>query len=175
MSRLAYVIILIVFALAFFIPLYSPRERSPLFLEVWVHIDGKVLEGSPRKLMIDFPTYRFNPDRGELSGFMDFDVNASHILILGMGHSLSGDAGGGVSSKLWAVDKLPFDLNNVKILKVDGDKVYLMYGGVNITLRPGEKWETTKEYVESSDGSKIRFTEKITIKNYGYVKLRPQP
>ncbi len=175
MGRLMYVIILIILAIAFLILLYSPREEPPLFLEVWCHTNGKALEGPPRKLMIDFPTYRFNPDKGELSGLMDFDVNASHILILGMGYSLSGDAGGGVSSELWAIDKLPFDLDNVKILKVEGDSIYLTYEGTNITLEPGDKWEKTREYVKLADGSKIRFTERITIKNYGYVKLRPQP
>ncbi len=179
MNKLAVCIILLIIILAsislIFSLFYSPQEKSPLFLEFWDHVDGKILEGSARKLMIDFPAYKFDSDKKELSGFMNFDANASCILILGMGHSLSGDAGEGVSSKLLAIDKLPFHSDSIKILKVENGKIYLSYEGVNITLKPGDEWERIREYVRFEDGSKIKFTERIKIRNHGYVKLRPQP
>lgn len=170
----ALLVAVLVIVLAAMIVLNNRSGGGTLFLEVWRDVSGKVLEGEPRKLMIDFPTYKFDEETGELSGITNFDINRSHLLVVGLGESLSGDAGGGVSSHLVAIDDLPCDIEGIRITAISNGKITLEYMGQEISLAPGEKWTNTSKSIQSFGETRMKIIETITITNHGYVKLKPR-
>jgi len=173
MTRLAVLLVAIIIVVLATEIVLSNRPRETLFLEVWHDVSGKVLKGEPRNIMIDFPSYELKQETGELIGIINFDTNKSHLLILGLGESLSGDAGKGISSHLIAVDSIPYDIEGVHIIEVSGGKVTLEYMGQKINLAPKEKWSSTSESIQSFGESKMKIVETVTIVNHGYVKLKP--
>ncbi|HDM92375.1 MAG TPA: hypothetical protein ENG69_03160 [Candidatus Korarchaeota archaeon] len=153
-------------------------ERGPekyLFLEVNKHVHGEVLEGEPRNLLIDFPTYTLDESSGILKGQVAFDVNKSLALVVGVAYCLSGDAGGGVSSQLIGVYSLPAEVGQgVTLVEVEeGGVLKIVVGSEEVRLSPGQSWEDTREYVEEWEGGRMRIVETLTLTNWGYVELQP--
>ncbi|MCD6348929.1 MAG: hypothetical protein J7L91_04815, partial [Candidatus Korarchaeota archaeon] len=95
-------------------------------------------------------------------------------LVVGLGESLSGDAGGGVSSHLVAIDDLPCDIEGIRITAISNGKITLEYMGQEISLAPGEKWTNTSKSIQSFGETRMKIIETITITNHGYVKLKPR-
>ncbi len=149
------------------------QEKYP-FLEVWLNSHGEVLEGEPMVLMIDFPTYTFSEEEKLLSGLIDFEVNSSLIMVLGVGKSLSGDAGGGAASTLHGVYSLPYDAGyGIVITEVLKDgSIHLSVNGSDIVLKPGQTWETKREYSMEWQGGVLKVKDTLSIKNHGRVKLQ---
>jgi len=145
-----------------------------IFLEVWLNSDGKVLEGEPMVLMIDFPTYSFSEEENLLSGLIDFEVNSSLLMILGVGKSLSGDAGGGAASTLHGVYSLPYEAGYGIVIKEvsKGGSIHLSVNGSDIILKPGQTWEKKREYNMEWQGGVLKIRDTLSIKNYGCVKLQ---
>lgn len=165
-------LLLILAGVSFF--LLKPRSREGyLFIEIWFTSHGEVLEGEPRSLMVDFPTYTFSKDEGVLYGLLNFEVNSSLLLVVGVGESLSGDAGGGVTSSLEGIYSLPREvLPGIVIVRMlDDGRVYLSVNGTEFVLVPGQSWEKKREYTMDWEGGRIRISETLTIRNHGHVKL----
>jgi hypothetical protein len=124
--------------------------------------------------MIDFPTYTFSQDEGVLYGLLNFEVNSSLLLVVGVGKSLSGDAGGGVASSLEGIYSLPHEvLSGIVIVRtLDDGRVYLSVSGTEIMLIPGQSWEKKREYTMDWGEGRIKISETLTIRNHGYVELK---
>ena len=153
---------------------YASRvEGRYLLLESWTYVRGEALEGGPRELMIDFPTYRLDEESGVLVSYRPLSLNSSVKLIVGEGTSLSGDVGSGVSSQIVGIYNLPADLNDyVRIVSVSDDDVVLRLAGEEVTLSPGESREQTWEYIETWAGGKMRIVKTIRVTNKGYVRVQ---
>ncbi len=166
-------LLLLILAGASFFLLKHRNHEKYLFIEIWFNSHGKVLEGEPRALMIDFPSYTFSREEKLLSGLLNFEVNSSLLLVVGVGKSLSGDAGGGVTSSLEGIYYLPYEvLPGIVILKMDDGRVYLSVNGTEVLLTPDHSWEKEWEYTMDWEGGKIKISETLSIRNQGYVELK---
>jgi len=137
-----------------YIPSGSPTPGTYAFIDHQVYIDGTTTTGTYPLLMIDFPTYLFDPDKGVLEGLVTFEINQSLLLIYGSGTHLSGDCGSGASGMLHGGYSLPYRENGfvVRGFTTNGT-VYLSYLNQTIALQAGERWtdlsiinETTSDY-----------------------------
>ena len=148
-----------------------------IFLEYWVNEDGRVIEGEPLKLTIDFPTYWLNEGSNELRGVVDpetLQVNSSLKLIYGFGISYSGDRGEGAMSFLYGVYSLPFvDRDNeLEIVSLSGDgTVVINIGGTTVSLKAGEEWESSSKTIFRWGGGVIEVERRVTLTNHGFVKF----
>ncbi len=172
-------LLLILLSLFFLFPSeVERRARSGeyIFLEFWVNEHGRVLEGEPFNLSIDFPRYWLNEDSHVLGGIVNpefIQLNSSLKLIYGSGNSLSGDMGGGVASDLFGVYSLPFkdEVANLEIRDLSGDgTVTVRVNETDISLKPGGKWESTFKTIFRHEGGVIEVEKRITLKNHGFVK-----
>ncbi len=149
--------------------LVQTRPRSYLFLEIRKNVHGVAIEGNPPRIMIDFPTYKLDRDGRRLISMVEFDPD-DHRLVVGIEESLSGDAGGGISSRLMAVDP-PAEVSGILISEVDGSSVVLRCDGSELTLSPGDSWNNTVEYQRSFDGGRMKIVETTVVINHGYVEM----
>lgn len=147
----------------------EPPSEGVLFLEVWTREKGEILEGMPMRMMIDFPTYRLSD--GVLKSMRNIELPSPARALVGSGLSLSGDLGGGASSSLHPVMDLPYSVDNVSILSIDGDMATISYMGEQRTLRPGESWEEKREEIRSVGDARLKVAVNTTISNHGFVML----
>jgi len=155
-------------------------QDSYIFLEIWCHKDGKIIEEKENMVrsfvFIDFATYLFNEETGVLrTGY--FEMPDNFKVAVGVGHSLGGDAGGGVASTIWWVSSIPSEDvggSNLSITNLDANgSVSLTYRGENIILRSGEEWENVTTGIEEvslelSEDYLMEYETTVTIKNYGF-------
>jgi len=152
------------------IQILSPEKY--VFLELWTHRSGEVIEGRCMGPRIDHPTYYFNEKEGILGGAIDFEINESLKIIYGRGIDLSGAAGGGAASKLSGIYRLPYtdEVENLTIKELGDDgTLTLIYQGKEITLKAKESWKTTKVEIANWEICKVKLITKIEIKNYGIL------
>jgi hypothetical protein len=149
-----------------------------VFVDHHVHVDGVLLEGTSRGLMIDFPTYSFNPEDRKLKGLVNFALNDSLLVVYGDGSSLGGAMGGGAATMLNGAYALPYTQSGLTISSVkENGAVTIEYENGTILLSPGENWTlTTSEIrtVESYDGnqSRINVTTTDRLVNYGLLNKK---
>jgi hypothetical protein len=151
-----------------------PADRC-VFVDHHVHVDGVLLEGESRGLMIDFPTYSFDPEGRKLTGFVNFDVNDSLLVVYGDGSSLGGAMGGGAATMLSGAYALPYSQYGLTISSVEADgSVTIEYKNETILLSPGEDWALTTSEIQALDNydgnrSMINVTTRDRIVNYGLL------
>jgi hypothetical protein len=154
--------------------LVLPADRC-VFVDHHVHVDGVLLEGESRGLMIDFPTYSFDPEGRKLTGLINFEVNDSLLAVYGDGTSLSGAMGGGAATMLHGAYALPYSWYGLTISSVKADgTVTIEYKNETILLSPGEEWTLTASEIQALDGydgnrSLINVTTGDRIVNYGLL------
>ncbi len=171
--------LLLLFSLFFLSPSEVGRRAESgeyIFLEFWVNEHGKILEGKPFNLFIDFPKYWLNEDSHVLEGFVNSEfiqLNSSLKLIYGSGTSLSGGIGGGTASDLFGVYSLPFKdkTANLEIKDLSGDgTVVVRVNEASISLNPGGKWKSTFKTIFKHEGGVVEVEKRITLINHGFVK-----
>ncbi|MDD3136332.1 MAG: hypothetical protein WC295_11450 [Methanoregula sp.] len=173
---LALLALLLVLALVFatgciqapYIPSGSPNPGTYAFIDHQVYIDGTTTNGTYPLLMIDFPTYLFDPERGVLEGLVTFEINQSLLLIYGSGTHVSGDCGSGASGMLHGGYSLPYMENGfvVRGFTTNGT-VYLSYLNQTIALQAGERWTDLSIITETTPDYTITKTVTDTITYYG--------
>jgi hypothetical protein len=165
----------------------QPREapwRIPadkfLFVDHHIATEGKVIEGDYGGAQIDMPSYEFDEETKTLSGSMDFGTGPDLKVVYGVGQSLSGAAGEGVSTALFGVTRLPFTIDAaygspaLEILEVLADGTARMkYRDEEITLKPGGTWSKTFSRVDEQAWGdrkgKARLVSRDTIVNHGIL------
>lgn len=151
-----------------------------VFIERWIEI----YEDSAMSVYLDFPTYAFDQNSGQLRPdivppgrwFPLEDLTALKV-VYGRGTSRTGSAGTGVNSRVFAITELSFsepakeDTDVVlTVERVDADGVvYLKRGAQRIVLQPGQDWTSDGKCVVEWGGitSEISYRERIS--NYGVL------
>lgn len=152
-------------------PSGMPTSTEYAFIDHQTYTDGRLINGSYPALMIDFPTYRFDTEKGTLEGMVPFEINESLKIIYGKGTSLSGDLGGGSSSILNGAYRLPcsFGAFTVEGFTDDG-AVHLKYKNDTLVLEPGERWTDIRTVNETTSTYSIEKTVTETITYYGIMQ-----
>ncbi len=154
-----------------------PSDQSA-FIDHHVHMDGVLLEGVSRGLMIDFPTYSFDPEERKLKGLVDFDVNDSLLVVYGDGSSLGGAMGGGAATMLNGAYALPYSESGLTISSIEKNgTVTIEYKNETILLSPGENWTRITSEIQTVDSyngnqSRINVTTTDRIVNYGLLNKK---
>ncbi len=146
-----------------------------VFIDHHVHMEGVLLEGESRGLMIDFPTYSFDREGRKLSGLVNFAVNDSLLVVYGDGSSLGGAMGGGAATMLGAAYALPYSKGGLTIVSVkENGSVTTEYKNETIRLSSGESWTRITSEVRTEGGyggsqSRMNVTTMDRIVNYGLL------
>ena len=149
-----------------------------VFVERWIDVYG----GSIGSMFIDFPTYEFDQNSGELKPYIvppgtwfPLDDLSQLKVVYGRGTSRTGPAGSGANSKVFAITALPFTETPkddtdvlVTIERVDADgTVHLKRGSQQIVLPPGQSWTRDGESNVEWGGVKFVIAARERITNYG--------
>jgi len=152
----------------------DPVADQYLFLEQHTSKSGELISGPvPPILQIDFPTYTFDEETGELNGVIDFEINSSLKMIYASGTSLSGTAGGGSATGLSGVYEVPYERESFELLKLDEDgTVVIIYDDEVLSLAAGEEWINTSTRLDTTtvdnEISISAITTSNRITNYGF-------
>lgn len=149
-----------------------------VFVERWIEIYG----GSSGFAFIDFPTYEFDQNSGELlphivpaGHWFPLDDLSGLKVVYGRGTSRTGSAGSGANSRVFAITALPFteppkeDADVLVTLeRVDADGVvHLRRGSQEIVLSPGQSWNRDGESNVEWGGVRSVIAARERITNYG--------
>jgi hypothetical protein len=155
-----------------FPPVAQVPEGKYLFVEYWTH---SFLGAGCAGLCVDFPTYAFEPQSGELTIYTTDPPEPALLLgegeigYLGTGESLMGN-GCGASSSLSKVQAFPFSKDEITLRYVDEAGVAtLERQDETLILQPGETWVSDEE-VETWDwlGAGCVVTSTHHIMNHAY-------
>jgi hypothetical protein len=171
-------------------PVTKAVEGKFLFVEIWYEASGN---GDLPRLIIDFPTYAFNPVLGTLSS-TQFSRGRPIVLrsgdwgLLGTGSRRSGSAGGGTGSGLERLPALPFNTNitlatgaatdsgettRKAVVRLQGatsdGKVEAVIDGERVVLAPGARWERKFAADLTTASHKGRYDLTSTVTNYGWI------
>lgn len=163
-------------------PWFFPPDQY-VFIEYRIEEDGRVLEGNyPSGPMIDFPTYMYDPHRGEIaSRDFPFEINDTLKVVLGKSLALRGTAGGGISSRLYGAYQLPFTTDDITILRIENDGTARVRLRTEVLVIPaGDEWrrsQTRRDTIGTfRDRAVAEFTKTERIVNHGVLekaKIRP--
>jgi hypothetical protein len=148
-----------------------------LFLETWTQWKVEVLEGS-FNLVIDFPTYFYDPDQQILEVMFVEDprlaTDRSFLALWGDGINLIvlNGIGGGSSSRLTGIYQVPFSSEggSFELLRMESDgMVEVRFRGELLLLRPRESWQTLAppQVRRWWNGALIRESFTYTVTNWG--------
>jgi hypothetical protein len=155
-----------------FPPVVHVPQGEYLFVENWTH---RVLGAGCESLTIDFPTYHFDPQSGELTIYApygpepDLPLDDGEVGYLGSGTSLDG-VGGGANGSLTKIQGLPLSEDNLTLRYVDeSGTVTVDRQGDTITLAAGKTWVSDEE-IETWDwlGAECVVTSTHYITNHAF-------
>ncbi len=152
-----------------FPPAIHVPEGEYLLVEYWTH---RVLSANCAGQCIDFPSYYFDPQSGELvihSPHPTLALDDADVGYVGRGTSLGG-VGGGASSDLSKVEWVPSSQSGITLRYVDeSGGVTLEREGEAIVLEPGAVW-ASDEMVEDWDwlGAGCVVTSTSYVTNYAF-------
>lgn len=155
---------------------WSFDDNQYVFIEYRQEEDGRVIEGEPPPpMIIDFPTYMFDPNSGTLaSKEFTFDVDDTLRIVLGKSTALRGAAGGGMASRLVGIYTLPYSGDDIVIRGVDRDvNAHIDYRNERLAVESGDEWqhvETRRDTLGTArDRAIIEYTTTVRIINYGVL------
>lgn len=165
----------------------APADRF-LFVELWMTVEGS---GALPRLMIDFPTYRFDARARTLRSFISdrpISLMPSAWGFVGHGTSRRGDAGGGAASQLVPIPELPFTTDipiftgkaqdgreevrqaPVVLHSVDAQgRVAASIDGERVILAPGESWSQVVEADVTTATGRGHYRVTSSVTNYGWL------
>jgi hypothetical protein len=145
----------------------SPRV---LFLEHYMLANGTVVKGDAPFRSVNFPTYWYNENTGQLNGKIDFPLNSSLKMIFGDVLTLRGNFGSGTGNKLFGVYKLPTYANNDVIYSIDlSGNVIMNVDGKTMALKPGQSYNYTQNETVRDRGAVIEVMYNHTYVNHGMM------
>lgn len=139
---------------------WQPPADQFAFIEYYVTHDGKALEGTPPPGMrIDGPTYTFDREQGELTSYMDASFGKDTVsIVMGVGRIRRGTEGGGLSSRLVGVTKLPHSEWKFNLESLSSEKIIFQFEEEKIELLLGNEWNKVMESIDtipSIDGNAV--------------------
>jgi len=157
------------FACRDFPPVIHVPDGEYLLVEYWTH---SVLGVNCAGLCIDFPTYHFNPQSGELTVYLPESalvLDEDDIGYIGSGESLGG-VGCGATSHLTRTQSCPSSIDGTTLHYVDETgTITLEHESEVIVLEAGEAWmsdEKTEVWDWLGTGCVVTSTDYIT--NYAF-------
>ena len=157
------------FACRDFPPVIHVPDGEYLLVEYWTH---SVLGVNCAGLCIDFPTYHFNPQSGELTVYLPESalvLDEDDVGYIGSGESLGG-VGSGAISDLTRIQSCPSSIDGTTLHYVDETgTITLEHESEVIVLEAGEAWvsdEKTEVWDWLGAGCVVTSTDYIT--NYAF-------
>jgi hypothetical protein len=141
-----------------------------LFLEHYLVANGTVAKGEAPFRSVNFPTYWYNENTGQLNGKIDFPVNNSLIMIFGDVLTLKGNFGAGTGNRLYGVYSLPVYADMAYVYGIDMSGNLAM--GINqrtIVLKPGESYTYYEKETLKDKGAVIDVKYTHIYVNHGLI------
>jgi hypothetical protein len=155
-------------------------EDEYVFVEFFMHLYGKVLEGDPGQGVGDpfcCPTYSFNSSTGELIGEIDFLVNTALKVVDGGGLITEGVIVSSMSSSLIGYYELPTNPKGFRVENIEeGGIVYFAFEPwPSFNLLPNENKNIpvsvdTVTYEMNWGSVVVEVTTTYKITNHGILK-----
>ncbi len=141
-----------------------------IFLEHYMMANGTVVQGTAPFRSVNFPTYWYNENTGQLNGEVDFPVNSSLIMVFGDVITLKGNFGAGTGNKLYGVYSLPVMANQDTIYSMDmSGNVVMGVNNTRILLKPGESYSYTQNETLRDNGALVNVQYNHTYINHGFI------
>ncbi len=146
------------------------QASKVVFLEHYLTANGTVVNGTVQFRSVNFPSYWFNENRGQIHGPVDFLVNDSLQMIFGDVLTLQGNFGGGTGNKLFGVYSFPVTANEAYIYGVDAwGNVLMRVNQKALLLGPGESYTYFENETVRDGGAIIRVRYNHTYVNHGLI------
>ena len=152
------------------VPATAIPSPGVVFLEHRLTANGSVINGTVPFRSVDFPSYWFNANTGELHGCIDFTINGSLVMIFGDGLTMQGNYGSGTGNRLYGVYSLPVRADQATIYYAD------MYGTVGlfvnnrtIVLRPGQEYAYRENETVSDGNGIVRISYEHRYTDHGLI------
>lgn len=142
-----------------------------VFFEKISHVSGEVISGSyDSSLVIDFPTYAFNEQNGELHCYThDININEKLKIIFGNGGCLSGAAGGGCANSLSEICNFPNDKDDIIFDRIDEyGSIYFNYNNKAINLIPEDSRLFVDTTISVQNNGSARIITETRFINHGF-------
>jgi hypothetical protein len=147
-------------------------EGSALFVDTLHSIEGKKISGEEMCgfMFIDFPTYFYNNETGQLGTGIPPNLTEKTLLILGRGTSLSGDSGSGAATALEYYDTLDPAVTGLEIVDLASDGTITLQTDEGVrSLKPGERYQHVEVQNNTKGGCVIEETQNRSIANWGFI------
>ena len=145
-------------------------QQKVVFLEHNMMANGSVINGSVPFRTVNFPSYWFNANTGQLNGDIDFPINDSLQLIFGDVLTLNGNFGEGTGNKLYGAYSLPARADKAIIYSVDWTGNIIMDANDRmLILKPGDSYgySENETLLEGNGTVKVRYDHTYT--NHGLI------
>ncbi|MCB0211178.1 MAG: hypothetical protein KDJ52_17700 [Anaerolineae bacterium] len=141
-------------------------KQKYLFVEHWITEDaGQACPG----LVVEFPSYAFNPQNGELFIAVNPQLISTDMGYFGYGVTMTG-AGNGINSSLSPISTLPQSMHDTKLHSVSAaGQLILTHHGQEISLFPEEVWISSPDIENKASGiPNCVITRTHRIINHGF-------
>lgn len=148
----------------------SGNPQKVVFLEHSMIANGSVINGSVPFRTVNFPSYWFNANTGQLNGEIDFPINDSLKLIFGDTLTLTGNFGAGTGNKLYGAYSLPARADQAIIYTVDRTgNVILDANDRMLTLKPGDTYSYVENETLTEGNGTVKVEYNHTYMNHGLI------
>jgi hypothetical protein len=147
-------------------------EGSALFVDTLHNIEGKKISGEEMCsfMFIDFPTYFYDNETGQLGTGIPPNLTEKTLLILGRGTSLSGDSGSGAGTALEYYDTLDPAVTGLEIVDLARNGTITLQTDEGVrSLKPGERYQHVEVLNNTKGGCVIEETHTHSIANWGFI------
>jgi hypothetical protein len=147
-------------------------EGRVLFVDSHLNIDGRRISGKEGCgfIFIDFPTYSYNNETGQLRTYLKPNLTEKTLLILGRGRSHSGDKGSGAGTALEYYDTLDPSVTGLEIVDLARDgTITLQTEEGERSLKPGERYQHVKTLNTTQGDCVMEETQTSSIANWGFI------
>jgi uncharacterized protein YdeI (BOF family) len=145
-------------------------SQKVVFLEHNMVANGTVVQGEVPFRSVNFPSYWFNANTGELNGEIDFPINDSLTLIFGDSLTLTGSFGSGTGNKLYGAYSLPAYADKAIIYMVDRSGDITMRANDRLfTLKPGNTYTYSENETLSDANGVVNVVYNHTYTNHGLI------
>lgn len=146
------------------------QSSRVVFLEHYMVANGTVVDGEAPFRSVNFPSYWYNENTGQLKGKIGFPINDSLVMIFGDVLTLQGNFGAGTGNKLFGIYSLPAYAGEAVIYSVDMNGNIVMDINDNmVILKPGTAYKYTQNETLEEDNAIVEVEYTLTYVNHGFI------